>query len=322
MGNPKISVIVPIYNAEKYLNRCIDSILNQTFTEIEVLLINDGSTDGSGVICDQYALLDSRVRVYHKENGGVSSARNVGIKNMTGEYSIHVDSDDWIESNMYEEMYSVAVRENADIVFCNYFINLKDKEHISEQSPLSLLPEEVSKNILEGRIHGSLCNKLIKTDIIRRSNLLLKENLIIREDLLFCLEVLQRVNTIHHVPKAFYHYVDVIGSLTSDLNLKAVLGLLNYIDHLKEFFKESNIPICFYHHQVLFVKLSLYNSGYFTSKFIINYEFDSNQSLCSIKHTSFYTKYILKYLFTGRLFMAQSLRLLRKLHNKINIYLS
>lgn len=111
-SKPTISVIVPVYNAEKYLHRCVDSILSQTFTDFEVLLINDGSTDTSGVICDEYAQKDARVRVFHKENGGVSSARNVGIKNMRGLYSIHVDSDDWVEPSYLKDLYSCAKVEN------------------------------------------------------------------------------------------------------------------------------------------------------------------------------------------------------------------
>lgn len=111
MNNPKISVIVPVYNAEKYLHRCVDSILAQTFTDFEVLLINDGSKDKSGTICDDYAKLDSRVRVFHKENGGVSSARNIGVENMVGDYSIHVDSDDEILPTMYEKLYNKVIEK-------------------------------------------------------------------------------------------------------------------------------------------------------------------------------------------------------------------
>ena len=95
--NPKITVIVPVYNTEKYLRRCVDSILAQTFTDFELLLIDDGSTDGSGAICDEYAKKDSRVRVFHKEIGGVSSARNLGLDKAYGEWISFVDSDDWID---------------------------------------------------------------------------------------------------------------------------------------------------------------------------------------------------------------------------------
>ena len=103
--NPKITVIVPVYNTEKYLRRCVDSILAQTFTDFELLLVNDGSTDGSGAICDEYAQKDSRVRVFHKENGGVSSARNIGIDNAQGDWITFIDSDDRIEQRHLYLLY-------------------------------------------------------------------------------------------------------------------------------------------------------------------------------------------------------------------------
>mgnify|MGYP003408173130 CR=1 FL=1 len=101
---PKISIIVPVYNTERYLSKCIDSILSQSFTVFELLLINDGSKDNSGTICDQYAVNDSRVRVFHKENGGVSSARNLGLENARGEWVTFVDSGDWIARTMYRNV--------------------------------------------------------------------------------------------------------------------------------------------------------------------------------------------------------------------------
>lgn len=120
--NPKISVIVPVYNVEKYLRRCIDSILAQTFTDFELLLIDDGSKDSSGEICDEYARNDERVRVFHKENGGVSSARNLGLDNAKGEWVSFVDADDIIYSNNLDILFEVA-RNNPTINFVigNYF---------------------------------------------------------------------------------------------------------------------------------------------------------------------------------------------------------
>ena len=109
-----ISIIVPVYNTEKYLDRCIQSILSQTYTDFELLLINDGSTDSSGAICDKYAEQDSRVRVFHKENGGVSSARNVGLDNAKGEWVTFCDSDDWVE-NCWLDTF-VENSENTDLV--------------------------------------------------------------------------------------------------------------------------------------------------------------------------------------------------------------
>ena len=122
---PKISVIVPVYNVEKYLHRCVDSILAQTFTDFELLLINDGSKDSSGVICDEYAAKDSRVLVFHKENGGVSSARNMGLDNAKGEWISFVDSDDWVEKEYLETLYQDG---EFDFVTC-YWNVLENNAH-------------------------------------------------------------------------------------------------------------------------------------------------------------------------------------------------
>lgn len=120
---PVISIIVPVYNAERYINRCIDSILSQTFADFELLLIDDGSTDQSSAICDEYALRDSRVRVFHKENGGVSSARNLGLDHAQGDFVGWVDSDDYIDPDMYRILYNSLQINNADIVYCNLYMD-------------------------------------------------------------------------------------------------------------------------------------------------------------------------------------------------------
>lgn len=120
MKEPTISVIVPVYNAERYLKRCVDSILAQTYSDFELLLIDDGSKDSSGTICDEYASKDSRVRVYHKSNGGVSDARNFGMNNAQGKWIGFADADDWLELDMYEKMMGVAQLEGADLVMTEF----------------------------------------------------------------------------------------------------------------------------------------------------------------------------------------------------------
>ena len=123
IGSPAISVIVPIYNAEKTLRKCVDSLLAQTFQDYEILLIDDGSPDQCGAICDEYAKLDSRVRVIHQENQGVSAARQCGMDNAQGEYTIHADPDDWVEPEMLEELYKKAKEDDAYMVICDFYEN-------------------------------------------------------------------------------------------------------------------------------------------------------------------------------------------------------
>ena len=120
MKEAKISVIVPIYKVENYLKRCIDSIRKQTYQNLEIILVDDGSPDMCGEMCERYAQEDSRIRVLHKENGGLSDARNVGIEAATGEYIAFVDSDDWIDDKMYEVLYDTLLKCDADIAECSY----------------------------------------------------------------------------------------------------------------------------------------------------------------------------------------------------------
>ena len=205
--DPKISVIVPVYKAEKYLHKCVDSILAQTFKDFEILLIDDGSPDASGAICDEYARKDNRVRVFHKENGGVSSARQCGIDNAKGEYTIHADPDDWVEPTMLEELYNKAVEENADMVICDYYndyIKTGESKYI-KQKPSSLDFQTVQKELFQ-QLHGSCCNKLIKRACYSNYNVQFPLVLDCCEDLYVCVKILSHNIKIAYLPKAFYHY--------------------------------------------------------------------------------------------------------------------
>ena len=117
---PKLSIIVPVYKVEKYIHKCVDSILTQTFTDFELILVDDGSPDNSGIICDEYEVLDNRIKVIHKKNGGLSSARNAGLDVAKGDYIAFIDSDDYITADMFETMLDVAIKNNADMVKCGF----------------------------------------------------------------------------------------------------------------------------------------------------------------------------------------------------------
>ena len=140
----EISVIVPVYNVEKYLNRCIDSILAQTFTDFELLLIDDGSTDNSGKLCDEYAAKDKRVRVFHKENGGAASARNMGLTEASGEYIAFIDSDDWVDRTYLEVLFRICVENGVDLGCCGHQTTAEYtiKADIKENSITIYTPEE------------------------------------------------------------------------------------------------------------------------------------------------------------------------------------
>jgi glycosyltransferase involved in cell wall biosynthesis len=205
---PKVSIIVPIYKAENYLGRCIDSILAQTFTDFELLLIDDGSPDRSGDICDEYATNYSQIRVFHKENGGVSSARQCGIDNAQGEYTIHVDPDDWVEPMMLEELYAKAKDEDADMVICNYFWDKGTYSKVIRQHIVSFDSKSVLQGLF-GSLHGSVCNKLIRRECYVQSGVSFPVGINLYEDLIFNIELLRKVKSLKvaYVNKAYYHYI-------------------------------------------------------------------------------------------------------------------
>ena len=212
-NQPAVSVIVPVYNAELYMYRCVDSILTQTFTDFELLLIDDGSPDQSGAICDEYAIKDSRIRVFHKENGGVSSARQLGMDKALGEYVIHADPDDWAEPIMLEELYKKAKEENADMVICDYFNEYRDgKQYYVRQLLPSLDSQTVLQQLLSMKLHGSCWNKLVRRACYSMWNIRFPESIHIWEDLwINCLLCAHDIH-IAYLNKALYHYDRVINS--------------------------------------------------------------------------------------------------------------
>ena len=201
---PKVSIIVAIYKAEEYLRRCLDSLVNQTFEDYEVLLIDDGSPDNRGYICDAYAERYPCMRVIHKANDGVASARQCGIDHARGEYTIHVDADDWVEPDMLESLYRKAKEEDADMVICDYF-EIKRKERYIAQKPTALTPDAVLRDLLAGRMHGSTWNKLIKRDCYQAYNLSFPIGMILEDVYVVCCLCMNTIR-VCYLPKAFYHY--------------------------------------------------------------------------------------------------------------------
>ena len=216
---PKISVIVPVYNTEKYLRRCVDSILAQTFTDFELLLIDDGSTDSSGAICDEYAQKDSRVRVFHKENGGVSSARNLGLDNATSEWITFVDSDDWISDSFLANLYITEIDE-VDIVisYANYVGNVGKpnyENYIEGKHKIELVESLFLKNDLAWQT--SPWAKLYKTEICR--DIRFKEGMHIGEDLVFLYSYLMKCKYFYVFKLTDYNYlIDDNLTLTRRIN--------------------------------------------------------------------------------------------------------
>ena len=215
----KISVIVAVYKAEAYLHRCVDSLLAQTFTDFEILLIDDGSPDRSGEICDEYARKDSRIRTFHKPNEGVGATRQFGIDHACGEYSIHADPDDWVEPTMLEELYTNAKETDADMVICDYYVDFPHKTTYRKQEPTSLDSHQLMKDLFQ-RLHAALWNKLIKSTCYQTREVHFIKGINYREDLLVNMQILKQETKVAYLPRAFYHYDQIInsGSITHNIS--------------------------------------------------------------------------------------------------------
>lgn len=237
---PKISIIVPVYNVDKYLHQCVDSILSQTLTDLELLLIDDGSTDDSGRICDEYALKDSRVKVFHKENGGVSSARNVGLCNAQCDWVAFVDGDDWISSDMYETLYNVALEKNVDIVYSDFIMNYDSYEEyyrVAEYSPFKI---QMMKNYISS-VWTCLVNMIIKRDLFELYNLSSPTHLTYCEDFWLSVRLFYFAREVYYVNRAFYIYRRInatsrVNNLDSRTEWDEQVAYLETVD----FFRKQN----------------------------------------------------------------------------------
>ncbi len=208
-----ISIIIPVYNVEKYLAKCIDSVLLQDFEDWELLLINDGSTDCSGNICDEYAIKDSRIKVFHQENKGVSAARNLGIDNAQGEWITFIDSDDWCASNMLNSI--IPTKKNEQIISeniheyenCNIsklshsFIKFNNENKVRQFSYNQFL------HLYSYGFFKSPCGRLYNKEILTNNKLYFNTNLTYGEDLIFNLRYIKHINIIKISKECYYHYV-------------------------------------------------------------------------------------------------------------------
>ena len=242
MNNIKVSVIVPVYNCEKYLKKCLDSLVNQTLKDIEIICVNDGSTDNSGRILEEYT--DSRIKIITKENGGISSARNAGIAVAKGEYLGFVDSDDWVDLDFYEKLYNTAVKYNADIAAAGiirlhklrkrYYLQFKDEQVTDDFKTKLQLCDIPDKSYV--------WNKIYKTDKFNKTNLKFKEGRIY-EDVIFTPQILYSMKTLVTVPGTYYYYWRRPKSLITLKHETAKSDLQLSLDEAAEFLEQHNIVV-------------------------------------------------------------------------------
>ena len=229
--NVKVSIIVPVYNVAPYLKKCLDSLINQTLNEIEILAVNDGSTDDSPLILNEYSKLDSRIKVLNKPNGGLSDARNYAFQYINGEYVAFVDSDDYVDHDMYEVMYKKAVETGSEIVECNLhhtFDNYEDTEiGVKETDPKELL--------MNGR--SVVWNKIYKTSWLLDTKVEFPKGLIY-EDVCFYSKLIPYLHKISYVDEPFVHYVQRSTSINNFQTLKT-LQIFDILDSIYSFYKEN-----------------------------------------------------------------------------------
>lgn len=204
--HPQISIVVAVYNAEAFLPDCIEAVLSQTYGNFDLLLVDDGSIDNTAIICDDYAAKDARIRVFHERHAGVAHARQIGIENALGKYTIHIDADDKIVSSLLEDMYFAAEESNADLLICDYHEIKKEGTVYHVQQPTALNHHAVANDIIEGKLYGALWNKLIRTSCFKDNRIGFHQDLSMREDMFFVLDVLPYISQVAYLPKTLYFY--------------------------------------------------------------------------------------------------------------------
>ena len=230
-----ISIIVPIYNAEKYLSKCINSLINQTKKEIEIILINDGSTDRSEEIINNYR--DERIKYFKNENQGIGKTRNFGIEKATGKYLMFVDSDDYLKEDACEILFKKAEKEKLDLVICNYYKvdEETDKKEIIEIKEFKNTKLKDNKELLLN-VNLAPWNKLYKRDLIKKNKIKFVENLKY-EDAPFVVETMDKAKRIGQVTEALNYYVIHKNSETTIRDEK-IFDIINIVDIIRDYFKE------------------------------------------------------------------------------------
>ena len=234
MDREKISVVIPIYNAEEYLEKCLNSVLSQTYENLEIILVNDGSTDKSPEIIEKYRNQDNRIIVINKENGGVSSARNRGIEKASGKYIIFIDADDYIENNMFEVLADDLFKNNVDMSMCGYRNVDINGNILYESKPLESKYFDVKtlRHYLfsDDYYRDLICNKLFRLEVIKENNIRFHEDIHINENVLFILDFSKYAFRYSFGNEMLYNFLyNLKGATHSKFNLKKVSVLSSYV---------------------------------------------------------------------------------------------
>ena len=250
--NILFTIIVPVYNVEKYINQCLDSILNQTYNTIEIILVNDGSTDSSGLICDEYVNLDSRIKVIHQKNGGLSMARNTGLANANGEYVWFIDSDDWIVDNALQ-ILADQIMQNESVEMISFSMIDFYENYNSYSSPMFLNAVAASdgNNFIASNklFYAPACSYLYSFNFLKIYNFTFEPNMI-HEDDYFNLNCMAQVKQICKIPYGLYYYRRRSNSIiTSKASIKKIDSLIKLI-LLCQTLKKSTLDMVFLENQI------------------------------------------------------------------------
>lgn len=263
-----VSIIVPIYNMETFLQRCLDSILAQTFRDYECLLIDDGSIDDSPAICDEYTKQDSRFITFHKPNGGLSDARNYGLAHAQGEYTIFFDPDDWVDETCLEEMYEKAMDSDSDMVMCDLYYNDKYRQTYCKQEPTSLSHDDVLKDLITGKVFGFTVTKLIRNCLYKKYNIQFPVGMYGCEDQYTMCELLKNNIKISYLPRAYYHYEFYSYSSASRHYEQSTLDLdIKVRNMFVQLFQDKEMQQLAYQYKTVYMvsRAFKYGQGVFTS---------------------------------------------------------
>lgn len=230
----KVSIIVPVYNTEKYLKKCLDSLVNQTLDDIEILIVNDGSTDNSQEIINEYKeKYSQKIKCFKKQNGGLSDARNYAVPHALGEYIGFVDSDDYVETDMFEKMYNLANLENLDLVECNFIWEYPNKI----KKDFGIHCSNIQDFFIYSRV--MVCNKLIKSSVLKNNNITFPKDLRY-EDIEFFYKLIPFIEKYGLLENTFYHYMQRENSIINTNNLKTS-DIFNILNNIIEFYKLNNL---------------------------------------------------------------------------------
>ena len=326
-NNIKISVIIPIFNAEKYLENCLKSIIIQSFKEIEIICVNDGSTDNSLEILKRLQLEDKRIIIIDKKNGGSSSARNAALKIARGEYCLNIDSDDWIEQDYFKNMYKRAKKDNLDIVISDIIFDFKNKKNyilkdLKIEDKKIINGKEYIKVFFKENTYGYSWNKLIKRELYIKNNFWYDEEIFLMEDLEILMMLSYYAKRIGKLNKAYYHYIQGENNGSNEVKIARVEDIFICTNKLIEFYykhKEFKIMNLIKQFKYIELLVKILENNYYEKKeykeFILKFIKDLKQE----KDFQFIKK-LLKSKYR-RIFLVKLFNILRKIDTKLGIFI-